>query len=93
MIKILPEGLTVKILQKSFDSKFSEVAMMMHVKAAKDEMIELGNELILLRDQSKVNTPVLDNLIMSLKYSTGDYHESRRIRKIWCNTSNAKRGS
>lgn len=72
MMKILPEGLTVKILQKVFDSKFSEVAMMMHVKAAKDEMIELGNELILLRDQSKVNTPVLDNLIMSLKYSTGD---------------------
>ena len=36
-----PEWITINILKQAFNSKFAEVAMMMHVNAAKDEMIEL----------------------------------------------------
>ena len=46
--------------------------MMMHVNAAKDEMMELGDELLSLRNRSEISTPVLDNLIVSLKYNTGN---------------------
>ena len=63
MIKMMPKGLTVKILQKVFDSKFAEVAMMMHVNAAQDEMIELGNEILDLKDDSNVYAPHLDKII------------------------------
>jgi len=63
LINMMPEGLTVKILQKVFNSKFAEVAMMMHVNAAKDEMIELGNEILDLKDSSQVNAPHLDKII------------------------------
>ena len=63
MIKMLPEGLTVKILQKVFDSKFAEIAMMMHVNAAKDEMIELGNEILNLKDSAEIHAPHLDKII------------------------------
>ncbi|MBL1213743.1 MAG: ketopantoate reductase family protein [Ignavibacteriae bacterium] len=67
LIRIMPEGLTIKILQKVFDSKFSEVAMMMHVNAAKDEMIELGDEILHFRERAGVDTPYLNSLINSIK--------------------------
>ena len=60
---LLPVGLVIKILSKVFDSKFSEVAMMMHVRAAKDEMAELAKAFYVLMDQSKVKTPNLDELM------------------------------
>lgn len=63
LINLIPEGLTVKILRKVFNSKFAEVAMMMHVNAARDEMIELGNELLDLKNDSHVNAPHLDKII------------------------------
>ena len=63
LIKIMPEGLTVKILQKVFNTKFAEVAMMMHVNAAKDEMIELGNEILNLKDSAEIHAPYLDKII------------------------------
>jgi len=63
LIKIMPEVLTVKILQKVFDSKFAEIAMMMHVNSARDEMIELGKELISLKNETNIKTPNLDELI------------------------------
>jgi hypothetical protein len=34
----------VNILSKVFNSKFAEVAMMMHARSAKDEMAELAKE-------------------------------------------------
>ena len=63
LIKLMPEGLTVKILQKVFNSKFAEIAMMMHVNAARDEMIELGDELMTLKNKTSKSTPNLDSLI------------------------------
>jgi hypothetical protein len=59
----LPEGILINILRKVFNSKFAEVAMMMHVNAAKDEMIELGNELMTLKNRTSLKTPNLDELI------------------------------
>jgi 2-dehydropantoate 2-reductase len=58
-----PEWLTINILKQAFNSKFAEVAMMMHVNAAKDEMIELGNEFKTLTNQTSIKTPNLDELI------------------------------
>ena len=59
----LPESLLIKILKKVFNTKFAEVAMMMHVNAAKDEMIELANDFRKLRDQTSIQAPNLDELI------------------------------
>ena len=58
-----PEWITINILKQAFNSKFAEVAMMMHVNAAKDEMIELGNEFKTLTNQTSISTPNLDELI------------------------------
>ncbi|MFC2125748.1 ketopantoate reductase family protein [Bacteroidota bacterium] len=62
-----PEGFLVKILKKVFDSKFAEIAMMMHVNAAKDEMLELGDELMTLKKQTSIETPHLDELIHEIQ--------------------------
>ena len=62
----MPEFLLINILKKVFDSKFAEVAMMMHVKAAGDEMAELGNEFTMLSGRSKMETPNLDELLDSI---------------------------
>ena len=59
----MPEWLITNILKKVFNSKFAEVAMMKHANAAKDEMIELGNEFKSLTNQTSVKTPNLDELI------------------------------
>ena len=66
LIKMMPEGLTVKILQKVFNSKFAEIAMMMHVNAARDEMIELGKELLTLKNKTSKSAPNLESLIQSI---------------------------
>lgn len=58
-----PEWITSFILKKVFQSKFAEIAMMMHVNSAKDEMIELGNEFKILRNQTSIQTPNLNELI------------------------------
>ena len=59
----MPEGVLINILKQVFNSKFAEVAMMLHVNAAKDEMNELGKEFKTLIDQTSVKTPNLDKLI------------------------------
>ena len=59
----LPEGLLINILKQVFNSKFAEVAMMMHVNEAKDEMRELGNEFKTLKNHTSIKTPNLDELI------------------------------
>jgi 2-dehydropantoate 2-reductase len=59
----LPESLLIKILKQVFNTKFAEVAMMLHVNAAKDEMIELAHDFRKLRDQTSIQTPNLDELI------------------------------
>ena len=58
-----PEALLINILKQVFNSKFAEVAMMMHANAAKDEMIELGNDFKTLKNQTSIETPNLDELI------------------------------
>ena len=58
-----PEGLLINILKKLFNSKFAEVAMMMHVRAARDEMIEIGNELLTLQARTSIQIPNLEELI------------------------------
>jgi 2-dehydropantoate 2-reductase len=58
-----PEVLLINILRQVFNSKFAEVAMMMHANAAKDEMKELGNEFKNLKNQTAIKTPNLDELI------------------------------
>jgi len=62
----MPERMLINILKKVFDSKFAEVAMMMHANAAQDEMIELGNEFKTLTDQTSIKTSNLDELISSI---------------------------
>jgi len=59
----MPEWLLINILKQVFNTKFAEVAMMMHANAAKDEMIELGNEFKTLKNKTSVKTPNLDELI------------------------------
>lgn len=59
----MPEWVIINILKQVFNSKFAEVAMMMHANAAKDEIIELGNEFRSLTKQTSVKTPNLDELI------------------------------
>ena len=66
LIKMMPEGLTVKILQKVFNSRFAEIAMMMHVNAARDEMIEIGKELMTLKNKTSRSAPNLESLIQSI---------------------------
>ncbi len=61
------EWITIKILTLVFKSKFAEIAMMMHVNAAKDEMKELGNEFITLKNQTLIKTPNLVELIKCIK--------------------------
>lgn len=78
LFNLMPTGWLVKILSKVFNSKFSEVAMMMHVHAAKDEMIELTKEFYALKNQSNVMTPNLDELmriITPLKTEEVTMHE------------------
>ena len=63
LFSIFPKWLLVKILSKVFDSKFAEVAMMMHVNSAKDEMVELTQEFRTLQKQSSEATPSFDGLM------------------------------
>ena len=58
-----PEFILINILKQVLNSKFAEVAMMMHANAARDEMIELGNEFKTLTNQTSLKTPNLDELI------------------------------
>lgn len=58
-----PVFILIKILSKVFNSKFAEVAMMMHVKAAQDEMAELAQEFRILQKESGVSTPFFDKLM------------------------------
>ena len=59
----MPESMIVKILHKVFASKFAEVAMMMHVNAAGDEMTTLWEEFRSLIDQTDIETPNFDILM------------------------------
>ena len=51
------------ILRQVFSSKFAEVAMMMHVNAAKDEMTLLAEEFKILQGQSGLDMPSFDRLM------------------------------
>lgn len=59
----MPEFMLINILKKVFDSKFAEIAMMMHANSAKDEMYELGMEFKSLTDRTTVAIPNLDELL------------------------------
>lgn len=62
----MPEWVIINILKQVFNSRFAEVAMMMHANAAKDEIIELGNEFKILKNQTSIETPNLDELMSSI---------------------------
>jgi len=66
-LRWFPKVFLINILKQFFNSKFAEIAMMMHVNAAKDEMIELGNEFRILRDKTEVETPNIDHLLNCIK--------------------------
>jgi len=57
----------INILKQVFNSKFAEIAMMMHANAARDEMMELGNEFKTLKNQTSIKTPNLDELISCIE--------------------------
>jgi 2-dehydropantoate 2-reductase len=61
--KWFPEFILIKILKQVFNSKFAEVAMMMHANAAADEMLELGNDFKILANQTSIKTPNFDELL------------------------------
>jgi 2-dehydropantoate 2-reductase len=65
----MPERVIINILKQVFNSKFAEVAMMMHANAAKDEMIALGNEFKMLNNETSLKTPNLDELISCIPLS------------------------
>jgi len=67
LFKLFPEIILISILKQVFNSKFAEVAMMMHANAAKDEMIELGNEFRILKEKTNIKTPNIDLLLSSIK--------------------------
>ncbi len=60
---LFPVVMLQKILAKVFSTKFSEIAMMMHVRAARDEMEELSHEFRSLISQTSVKTPNLHHLL------------------------------
>jgi 2-dehydropantoate 2-reductase len=64
-----PEIILITILKQVFNSRFAEIAMMMHANAARDEMMELGNDFKTLKIQTSVKTPNLDELIDSITLS------------------------
>ena len=66
---LFPISLLCKILSKVFDSKFAEVAMMMHVESAQDEMAELEREFKVLQQESGIPTPHFDKLLSNIKLS------------------------
>ena len=63
LFSLFPKWLLVNILRKIFNSKFAEVAMMMHVKAAKDEMVDLTREFRILQKRSGIATTAFDSLM------------------------------
>jgi 2-dehydropantoate 2-reductase len=58
-----PEWITTKILRSVLKTKFAEVAMMMHVNSARDEMKELGKEFTLLKNKTSVDASNLEELL------------------------------
>ncbi len=65
--KWFPEFLLIKILKQVFNTKFAEVAMMMHANTARDEMIELGNDFRTLSKQTSIKTPNFDELLSCIE--------------------------
>ena len=59
----MPESVIINIMKQLFNSKFAEIAFMLHLNAAKDEVNELTNEFKTLIDQTSVKTPNLNELL------------------------------
>ena len=59
----MPESVLINIMKQLFNSKFAEIAFMLHLNAAKDEVNELTNEFKTLIDQTSVKTPNLNELL------------------------------
>ena len=62
MIYHFPEWLTAAIMKKIFSTKFMEIAVGLHAKAAADEMQVLADEFKTLVDKTDVKTPNIDKL-------------------------------
>ncbi|MCK4359086.1 MAG: ketopantoate reductase family protein [Candidatus Cloacimonetes bacterium] len=62
----MPEKVLINIMKQLFNSKFAEIAFMLHLNAAKDEVKELANEFKTLKNQTSIKTPNLDELFRNL---------------------------
>lgn len=62
----MPEGMVVKIFQKTLSTKFAEIAFSMHATAAADEFREHAAHLKKLAAETSVDTPDLDLTILYL---------------------------
>jgi 2-dehydropantoate 2-reductase len=59
----MPESVLINIMKQLFNSRFAEIAFMLHLNAAKDEILELAGEFNTLKAQTSIQTPNLDELI------------------------------
>ena len=75
----MPGRVLINILKRLFSSRFAEIGFMLHVNAAKDEMIELGNEFKTLTNQTSIKTPNLDELISCIPSGISKYGQKRKF--------------
>ncbi len=62
----MPESVLINIMKQLFNSRFAEIAFMLHLNAAKDEILELAGEFNTLKAQTSIQTPNLDKLFKNL---------------------------
>jgi 2-dehydropantoate 2-reductase len=62
----MPESVLINIMKQLFNSRFAEIAFMLHLNSAKDEMLELAEEFNSLKIQTSIKTPNLDKLFKNL---------------------------
>ena len=70
VLKWIPEPLQVVLWQRVLDTKFAEIVATRHANAARDEMKQLADEFMELRDAGDVPTPVIDRLHSYIDPST-----------------------
>ncbi|MAT43036.1 MAG: ketopantoate reductase [Anaerolineaceae bacterium] len=64
LIRWVPEGILVPILQKGFATPQAELVLARHARSARDEMQQLGLEFQQLTLDAGVPTPNIDNLML-----------------------------
>ena len=67
LMKRLPEFMSLMALKKVLNSKFAEVALAMHARSARDEMIELSHDFEALISLTSIETPSIQALAENYK--------------------------